>query len=95
MTVPIRYPIALEVDFYLLKPKSVKGREYPIVRPDLDNFLKSLIDGMKCLWVDDSQIISITAKKLYHKENCIEVRVKEYHARETKPDRIKIPWKLK
>lgn len=58
-------PLAVKVAFFLTKPKSVK-REYPIVKPDVDNLLKSTFDAMNgILWEDDCQIVSLEASKRY------------------------------
>lgn len=58
-------PLAVKVAFYLTKPKSVK-REYPAVKPDVDNLLKSTFDAMNgLLWKDDCQIVSLEASKRY------------------------------
>ena len=60
-------PIGVEVDFYIEKPKRMpKGRIFPSVRPDLDNYVKQILDaGNKYLWRDDSCICTITARKFY------------------------------
>ena len=58
-------PLRLYATFYILKPKSVK-REYPVCRPDIDNYLKTVLDaGNHYLWNDDSQIVTILAAKRY------------------------------
>lgn len=62
---PSREALALEVSFFLMRPKSVK-REHPSVRPDLDNYLKALMDaGNGIVWEDDCQIVEIRAAKKY------------------------------
>jgi len=62
---PLEGPLLLEVRFQLLKPKSVK-RSHPIVRPDLDNYLKAVKDAMNgILWKDDAQVVEMTAAKRY------------------------------
>ena len=63
---PIVEPVSITVKFFIKKPHSVKKRVYPSVRPDLENYLKSLIDGCNgILWKDDSQICRIEATKEY------------------------------
>jgi Holliday junction resolvase RusA-like endonuclease len=59
-------PVKVDVTFYLQKPKSVK-RKYPSVRPDLDKLVRSTLDGitMGGLWVDDAQVVGLTAWKFY------------------------------
>lgn len=58
-------PVALTVNFYLGRPKSVK-REWPVVRPDLDNLLKSVKDAL-CgrVFRDDAQVVRCEMGKYY------------------------------
>lgn len=57
--------VELFVVFCLKKPKTSK-REFPSVRPDLDNFIKLLSDaGNGILWQDDGQIVRLNAEKIY------------------------------
>lgn len=63
---------ALEVDvsFYLERPASVKmtKRPFPIVPPDLDKLCRGLLDGIgqsEAIWGDDSQVVSLRARKYY------------------------------
>lgn len=59
-------PLELTVIFYLPRPKSVLDRAYPAVMPDLDKLVRAVGDSLSgVVYVDDSRIISITAKKLY------------------------------
>lgn len=62
---PLRGPLSLYVLFTLERPKT-SNNELPIVRPDLTNFLKGVEDSLnKIFWEDDSQIVSISAHKIY------------------------------
>lgn len=62
---PLKGPIDFGVSFYLKKPKTSKN-QYPVVKPDLDNFLKAVMDaGNGILWQDDSQITFIATNKVY------------------------------
>lgn len=62
---PLEGPLRLELRFYLPMPRKPKW-VYPAVRPDLDNYIKSVLDGANgVLWLDDAQIVSLMAKKLY------------------------------
>lgn len=66
----VRSPVGVDVEFYLPRPVSVKQakRPLPIVPPDLDKLLRGLLDGIgqsEVIWVDDSQVVEIKAKKLY------------------------------
>jgi len=62
-------PLVLWVTFYLQKPKSASKKvKYPVTRPDLDNYLKTLLDALnKFAYPDDSQIVNIHAKKAFAK----------------------------
>ena len=63
---PIQSAIELEATFFLAKPKSVKNRDYPVVKPDLDNLLKAVLDALNgILYEDDKQIVRIVASKAY------------------------------
>ncbi len=59
--------LVLWVTFYVVRPKSAPKRvKYPTTRPDLDNFLKTLLDALdKFVFPDDSQIVNIHAKKAF------------------------------
>lgn len=62
---PLVGPLYLHVIFYLSRPKKPKFK-YPAVRPDLDNFLKALMDGCdKIIWHDDAQVCNLAAAKYY------------------------------
>lgn len=61
---PFVGPIELSCRFIVAAPKR-KVREQPYVKPDLDNLLKALTDGLKGFWVDDAQIVKMSAVKIY------------------------------
>ena len=76
---PLDGPIKIELNFYITPPRTVK-RKYPTVRPDVDNYVKSVLDGMNTIiYRDDAQIISLTANKIYRAESGIEVTIHELH----------------
>jgi len=60
--------VKLEAVFYLTRKPSVK-REWPIVPPDLDKVLRSLMDGITAkgqgVWGDDAQVVRIEVSKKY------------------------------
>ena len=59
-------PIRMEVIFYFSRPKSAQNRVSHTVRPDLDNCIKSVMDGLNTLaFADDSQIVELVASKKY------------------------------
>ena len=46
-------------------------------KPDIDNCIKAIFDAMnKIIFKDDSQVVSLIAKKQYGKENLIEIYIR-------------------
>ncbi len=74
---PWRNPIALTITFFIKAPFVVACRRdfrdetvihYPVTRPDLDNYLKAIMDAFNgCFWEDDSCIVEIHSFKHYTK----------------------------
>lgn len=60
-------PLSIYIDIALKRPKHIpKSRMYPCVRPDLDNFYKSITDALNnIVWKDDSIICKVEAEKFY------------------------------
>lgn len=55
----------VEVDIFIRRPRSVK-RKYPTVKPDKDNYIKSIYDALNgIVWVDDALIIKDAGGKYY------------------------------
>ena len=74
---PITTPIEITMNFRIRKPKSVK-RDYPTVAPDLDKYIRAVNDGLTgTAFVDDSQIIKITATKFYAENPGVDIEVSE------------------
>ena len=56
----------------------LSGLERFTKKPDLDNLVKAVTDGMNgVVYQDDSQITELHAKKTYGKENMVEILVVE------------------
>lgn len=55
-------PIAVELTFYLAKPKSNRDRE-PIRPPDLDKCVRACLDGLGAVIDDDARVVEIVARK--------------------------------
>lgn len=71
-------PIKLSATFFISKPKSVK-REYPSVKPDLDNYIKLICDALNGVaYKDDASIIKIEAEKLYSNTTGIFLKIELY-----------------
>lgn len=62
---PLEGALKVSLIFSLTKPKSVKKRLMPTVKPDLDNLIKILDCGNKIIWNDDAQIVELSARKEY------------------------------
>lgn len=71
--------IRVEMDFCLIKPKSSKN-EHPTVRPDVDNYVKSVLDAMNGIIIsDDSIVTSLEASKKYSSIEGIALRIYPIH----------------
>lgn len=58
-------PLSLQCDFYIAKPNRPKFI-HAAVRPDIDNYLKAIMDSLNgIIWVDDSLIVMVTTAKYY------------------------------
>lgn len=80
--------LILTLAFYLPIPKSwskakqeqaVNGEVKPTVRPDLDNYVKAIMDSMnRAVYADDCQITDFgPTKKRYSRQPHIEITVEE------------------
>lgn len=79
---PITAPVGVALSFHMPRPKGHYGSgrnadrlkasapEYPATKPDLDKLVRAVLDSLTGLvWVDDSQVVSVAAEKLYADEN--------------------------
>ena len=58
--------LRLYARFIMPRPKSRAKDEHHVCRPDVDNLLKSVLDGLNgIVYNDDSQIVRIEADKAY------------------------------
>ena len=56
----------------------LSGSEWPCKKPDLDNIVKSYMDGMNgIVYVDDSQVVEIHTTKVYAETGGVDVLIKE------------------
>jgi Holliday junction resolvase RusA-like endonuclease len=68
-------PLDVSILFYIERPKTVK-RQFPSVRGDIDNFLKSVLDAMNgTVLKDDGQIVRLLGEKLYSDRSAIVIRI--------------------
>lgn len=71
-------PVALKVDLVFGVPRRTRSQPLPVVRPDLDQYVKLVLDaGNMVVWADDSQIVSISAMKVYTDSPFTKIRVEE------------------
>lgn len=81
----MEHPVRLHLGIYCKVPGSwskkkrtdaLAGIERPAKKPDIDNIVKSLADGMNgIVWVDDSQIVELVCSKHYALEPYVSVKV--------------------
>ena len=75
---PLTGPVQIEIAAYIQRPKNHyrtgahadklkdSAPQFPAVTPDIDNILKSILDGLnKIAFIDDKQVVSIVAHKFY------------------------------
>ena len=56
----------------------INGQIRPLVKPDLDNIAKIILDSLnKILFEDDKQIIKLTIEKWYSNDPLVEIEIKE------------------
>ena len=66
-TDPIDGPVAVEIDFYLPRPKSLPKRViWMVKKPDLDKLIRSTLDALSGIaYIDDNRVTRIVADKHY------------------------------
>jgi Holliday junction resolvase RusA-like endonuclease len=84
-TSPFSGPLAVEIEAVHSVPASwskkrrndaLSGLAHPAVKPDIDNIVKAIADGGNGVaWVDDKQIVRLTAGKRYGTDPGVHVRV--------------------
>lgn len=83
----ISVPVNIYVKIYRNIPKSwsIKkkneadsGTLRPVTKPDVDNYYKGIGDALNgVIWVDDSQVVSLTVEKYYSKRPRAEIQISE------------------
>jgi Holliday junction resolvase RusA-like endonuclease len=84
---PLKGQLIVDIAVYLAPPMSMSkkkldlalaGRIRPITRPDCDNYAKSTLDALnQIVWLDDSQIVTLTVSKWYAEKPRVVVHVNE------------------
>jgi Holliday junction resolvase RusA-like endonuclease len=85
---PLEGPVEMYVEFFVKRPKKKskkKHRDGPIPsdkRPDTDNLVKAIKDGLNGIgYHDDSQVAHLDVVKLYHAKDgkpCTRVTIQEW-----------------
>jgi len=66
--IPALDAVAVEIDFYMPRPKSTPKRVlWPAKRPDIDKLARAVLDGLTegGAWLDDSQVVRLRVEKHY------------------------------
>ena len=79
---PLEVELEVRMPVPLSKPKrwrdaALAGLIRPTKKPDADNFAKGLDACNMIVWVDDSQIVELHVKKIYHEAPAFVARVRE------------------
>jgi len=84
---PLETPVSAYIYITLPVPSSyskkrtaacLSGEEHPTKKSDIDNYCKAVFDGMNgIVFADDSQVVSLHAKKVYGTVGMVEIMVKE------------------
>lgn len=77
---PMEGALSVSLVFTIKRPKSVseKKRPLPIVKCDLDNLLKIILDsGNGIVWKDDAQVVTLEARKVYGNAGNIRLQFRE------------------
>lgn len=75
--IPSGKALSVKLWFQVKPPVKIKHK-YPVTRPDLDQYVKLVLDaGNGLLWEDDSQIVKLEAHKVYAPEPMICITVWE------------------
>jgi Holliday junction resolvase RusA-like endonuclease len=86
---PIETPVSLICHFVMPVPASyskkrtkacLSGAEMPSKKPDLDNMIKAVKDGLNGVaWKDDAQVVNLTASKVYGLVPSATVKIGPFH----------------
>ena len=87
-TPPLEGPLSIDVRVVLAPAKSwskgkamdaLDGRIFPTKKPDLDNYVKTAMDALNgVVYLDDSQIVALSAKKVYGESPSMSMEIKPF-----------------
>jgi Holliday junction resolvase RusA-like endonuclease len=71
--IPKDQPVELSATFTVERPASASPLRWaPVVRPDLDHYIRALCDALSGVLIeDDSQVVSIYTSKVYAHGSCV------------------------
>ncbi len=75
---PMDGALSVELNFALLRPKSVseKRRPHPTVKPDLDKLVRAVLDALTGIVIaDDARVVELHATKEYSDEAGVSIGV--------------------
>jgi len=83
--IPVEGAVKLTLTFHMAMPKSWSQKKkdamegkFCVAKPDLDNYIKFILDAFnEVIWLDDKQVVSITASKVYSSQPKTEVEYDE------------------
>lgn len=88
---PLKTPLKIYIVIHKLPPKSwskikteraINGEIQPAVKPDIDNYAKSILDGCdNVVFKDDNQIIELNIKKIYSTEDKAVITISEIESK--------------
>lgn len=91
---PLEGPVSIEIEVYRVPPQSwakwrreaaLNGTYLDAMGADLDNKVKTVMDALnRVAFIDDSQVIHVTARKCFDAFDHVYVRIEE-HPQATKP----------
>lgn len=79
-------PLVAHYHFYRSIQKGLSKKEHdrrarhevrPTVKPDLDNYIKAIQDGLQACWFDDGQVTDYHVSKDYDEHPRVEVKICE------------------
>jgi len=73
---PLKGSVEIYLHFGVERPKTVVRSE-PIVKPDLDKYIRAVLDGLTGVaYDDDQQVTYIEARKSYQKESGVVIELR-------------------
>lgn len=80
-------PLRVEIQVFIKLPKSfskikkqraLAGEIRPLVKPDVDNYTKNILDALNgVVYPDDKQIVELTVKKFYSETEFVNIRIED------------------